>query len=541
MGANRSTTVALFALAIAPSAYFAWHWRDMAHLGAYHDDALYLVGAKSLAEGSGYRIESLPGQPFQTKYPPVFAALIAPLWKYGPAFPKNLPLLTLFAWLMTPAYLFFARATFRNFGLGHWETWLLTFAAALHPIVLLLGMSLMPDLLFLALFLASLELAERALTPTRPGWLAAAAGVLGGVAYLTRTSALPIALTAPLCFLLAKRYVRAALFLSGMLPAVVGWQVWTSRRLLRTSDPSLMYYTSYVGMERATVHWDNLATVLWHNLDGLLRAIARLIVFDVIPIHPHLQQVIGVAAMVGIFRLAKRTRRLQYPAAAAGFALLLLVYFFPADERILLPVYPLVLAGLLIEGRNFWSAVLRAWRKPEFAERAGAVAAGMALATLAGLTVGSDVLGAVRFLPQVRQASRNQLFDRTPVYDWIRKRTAPAASFYAYDDALLYLYTGRQASGLPAPPGRLYRDDGAAQMRQYALSIPQSARQHELDYLMVTQQDFYRDGFPGLVWKAAGSDPGLELECATAHAAVYRSLVRSVRFRRSERVQQRAR
>jgi hypothetical protein len=62
----------LLVCALLPSAWLAWRFRAMPQLGAYHDDAVYLVSAKALADHSGYRIVSLPEQPFQTKYPPVF-------------------------------------------------------------------------------------------------------------------------------------------------------------------------------------------------------------------------------------------------------------------------------------------------------------------------------------------------------------------------------------------------------------------------------------------------------------------------------------
>ena len=63
---RRLTAIGVFVLVLAPSAYLAWSLRDMPHLGFYHDDSIYWVSAKSLASGDGYRISSLPGQPFQT-------------------------------------------------------------------------------------------------------------------------------------------------------------------------------------------------------------------------------------------------------------------------------------------------------------------------------------------------------------------------------------------------------------------------------------------------------------------------------------------
>src|SRR5207248_9770976 len=108
--------VSLFLLALAPSIYLAWQWRTMPHLGFYHDDGIYWVSAKSLAEGHGYRILSLPNQPLQTKYPPLFPALLALVWKVNPAFPANLPLATLFTWLILPVYLWLVRSMLKEYG-----------------------------------------------------------------------------------------------------------------------------------------------------------------------------------------------------------------------------------------------------------------------------------------------------------------------------------------------------------------------------------------------------------------------------------------
>jgi hypothetical protein len=41
---------------------------------------------------------------------------------------------------------------------------------------------------------------------------------------------------------------------------------------------------------------------------------------------------------------------------------------------------------------------------------------------------------------------------------------------------------------------------------------------------MVTDEDFYREGIPGLVRRAAGRDPKLQEEFAAPHVAVYRCI-----------------
>jgi hypothetical protein len=73
--------------------------------GLFHDDDIYLVTAKSLAEGTGYKIVSLPSAIPQTKYPPLFPVLLAGVWKILPRFPENtfalklVPLLSMLGWL----------------------------------------------------------------------------------------------------------------------------------------------------------------------------------------------------------------------------------------------------------------------------------------------------------------------------------------------------------------------------------------------------------------------------------------------------------
>ena len=61
--------------------------------GANHDDGIYVITAKALAQGQGYRLIDLPGAPRQTKYPILYPALLAMVWKLWPNFPANLLLM----------------------------------------------------------------------------------------------------------------------------------------------------------------------------------------------------------------------------------------------------------------------------------------------------------------------------------------------------------------------------------------------------------------------------------------------------------------
>jgi hypothetical protein len=521
----RLRAAALFVLALAPSALLAWKWRTMPQLGLHHDDAIYLVTGKSLAEGHGLRIESLPWQPFQTKYPPLFPMLVAPIWKFGPPFPENLKLATLAAWFMLPASLFAVHKLFQRFGFEKWELCLLTLAVGMHPLMCLWSTVLMSDLVFLGLFIGCLLVAERSLDPREHAWLALVSGLMAGLAYLTRTAALPVVITATVGFIIRKQPRRGGLFLAGVLPPVACWQAWMSAHMMPARDPALMYYTNYLGSQLATVHLDNLARVLWYNFDTLLHAMAELVVFDS-PIleNRYLERLIAALAITGTVRLVRRSGQIQYPAAALGVALLLLGYSYTADERLALPLYPLALMGFATEVKNLCRQVRVSWSQGRLPERLLAAPIGAALAALLVFTVATYVVGDAVFLPTLYARCQSTLAAHREAYEWLRMHTPREASVYAYDDPLLYLYTGRRAFGLTMPSGRIYGTDPEREADRFALAVPRNACRNGLDYLLLTTEDFYREGRAGLPLKTAAYDLRLRREFTTGEAVVYRCL-----------------
>jgi hypothetical protein len=69
-------------------------------LGLFLDDGIYAVVAKSLNDGAGYRIISLPTTPDQTKYPFLYSYILSWLWSLDPRFPDNIgPLKSCKRWI----------------------------------------------------------------------------------------------------------------------------------------------------------------------------------------------------------------------------------------------------------------------------------------------------------------------------------------------------------------------------------------------------------------------------------------------------------
>src|SRR6476646_8415110 len=109
------SAVAIVALALMPALWVLASNRDIPQVGTYQDDGLFLIGAKSLSEHQGYKISSLPGEPFQTKYQPLHALVLAALWSIHPDFPGNLVLISIYQALVLVLFIILSGLLFRSF------------------------------------------------------------------------------------------------------------------------------------------------------------------------------------------------------------------------------------------------------------------------------------------------------------------------------------------------------------------------------------------------------------------------------------------
>src|SRR5690349_1689748 len=177
-GALRVAMVLGPVCAAAASLFIGWAYWTALHapaVGMFHDDGIYVVTAKALATGHGYHIISLPGEIAQTKYPILFPALLAAVWKLSPEFPVNLFWLKLVPFACTLVWGALAYRLFRDETGSTPVAIALTGWMAMAPWVLFLGTALLSETLFAALVTGALLLLGR-LERGAGGW-AAVAGV----------------------------------------------------------------------------------------------------------------------------------------------------------------------------------------------------------------------------------------------------------------------------------------------------------------------------------------------------------------------------
>ena len=512
-------------MSLAPSAVFLWQHSDLPRFGDLHDDSIYYVSAKSLADGGGYRVESLPGEPSQTKYPPLYPLLLSLAWHINRQFPQNLPIAAWISWLALPAIMLQLPWVFRRLGVTGWRAWALMTLVAVNPYMLVFSSTLVSELTYTALMLAAILLTKRA---TRAGVIAA--GAVAGLAYLTRSAGIVILVAGPLYLWIRHKRREAMLFACAMLPFAAGWTIWTHLHQVSTSDPALIYYTDYFRYELFSISLRDLPVFVWRNIDGLLQGIGSLVLPNVSGsfILKTMEQVVAIATIAGVVRVVRRGRGsgtgLLYALLAALSCAQLVVWHFPPNERFVLPFMPLALAGLMTEMEHLGGMLRAGLQHRDAGQRV--VATGMLLA-VASFLIGALALqvyvGQV-LLPEQETARRVANKDRIATYDWIRTRLPREATLLTSEDGLVFLNTGRHAMRRTLPPPFWYREDHAG-IIDWMSNFRAFSQEHGLAYFVFSGVDF-RQGVTSsdayAIQEAIRSSPDLSPMYQAETATVYK-------------------
>jgi hypothetical protein len=415
--------------------------------GLFHDDGIYLSTAKSLAEGTGYRLINLPEVPVQTKYPILYPALLAVVWKLWPVFPDNLlamKALTLLSGAATVGgtYLYLVRFDYASRILAA-AAGVITATA---PLFLYFAVEALSELPFALLFLAALWGLETTVrSPTVSLSRQVLLGVLLALPFLCRSIGLAL-LPAGLVILLRARCPVRGVVVGAMLTVapwlawtVAGWGGWQR-------DPVQGYYTDYLGWWSGTGEAGWAVRVVVQNLGALIWSVPRIglegigqLLGQGAPgfLWPALLLFLGLVMWGAVLRSLVRSRGL----AIGLVAYCLVVAVWPWQPlRFLVPVLPAFLAYLLLG----LAAMTRRWA----GQKGLGFAAGAALAVVVAANLG--LLGQQGGF--VRQAGLN-LATPAPiawtsyedVFAWLRTNSQEDDVIACGLDPMIYLYTGRPA------------------------------------------------------------------------------------------------
>ena len=489
---RRLVPAAILILLCLPSLLFVWHNRDVPHFGILQDDGVYLIDAKALAQDNSYRILSLPAQPFDTRYPPLYPLYLSLAWRMIPAFPANLSAAIMLSWLAFPAVLMLAYFWCQRHGFPIPITWIVVGLFALSPYVLFFVSNLGSEMLFMVFLLGAILVAERQGTGARlEGWRGPLlAGAIAGAGYLTRTSGIAL-LPAAIAYYTWEKQPRSALwFTLGMLPAIAGWTLWSRLHAAPGHDVVTLCYTNYLGYYFMNVGWDNIGQILWRNASALLESTGSLI-FPQSMEEGLLAKLIlwplGVAMILGCIRMVRQGFGRLY-ALFGGISLaMLLVWHYQANQRFMLPLAPLLLAGFC-----FQMGYLADWLREAIAHRSRArrLAAYSFVSCLVTVLTGGLVLQIsmdAAVVPNLLRNDRANTMAYRSLYGWIANHLPADAHILWQDDTAMYLETGRHTASFVVPPREFEATGGDAGEAARYRRIAEYARRQHLDYVLLAK------------------------------------------------------
>jgi hypothetical protein len=401
-------------------------------VGVFYDDGIYAALARSLAEGGGYRLHYLPGSPAAVHYPFGYPVFLAALWKLWPSFPDNVVLLrganavlmALFAGLAT---LYLTRRDARR-------PWLVAGAIALTCIsvpMVAVATVLFSEPLFLALAVLACWIgdAARDRDGRRGLVLAALAGLLAGLAALTRSIGVAVIVGVAASLFLGRRRAAAGLAAGVAALVLLPWLLWTSAHQAGVDRAVAANYGTYFDLlAQSGASWIG---------PGSLLAFARPLAAIALPAGPG--WLVAALALPALVALAVGARALLDRAPAAGWMLLAylaIVAVWPyAPDRFLWAALPWLACAftLGVAGLVARAAAARWYR----------VAGWTAAAVVALGFLPRQATGLARGAATATQRGISATFEE--LLPWIRAATDPSAIVAGEDEALLWLYTGRRA------------------------------------------------------------------------------------------------
>ena len=447
-----------------PAGFLTFTNRDLPQVGTLWDAGAYTIAAKALAEGNGYRILNLPGEPWQTKFPPLYPLWLSLGWRLGPQFPSNLPWLALLNFLIFPPFLLLFRAVLLELRLTEVQAWFGCALAAVTHVVLILASTPMSELLCCCFLFASLLLLGGLSRNSRSSLLAFLAGLLGGAAYLTRTAALSLLFAGAVFLLLRRQRGQAALFTAGMLPAIAGWNAWVALHLERPPDFVWAYYTSYADVFKMGISPATLPLLLARNCLNLAASLVTIIVsLPLSGLWNFVPAILGLPLLAAVIARARTRGITQYDLFGLFYCATLMVWPYESSPRLLIPILPVLLASVLATSNYLPIAPLRA---------------GLVFLALWGYYQVSTVANGLR-------QAKSERAEEAKVYNWIRGALPQDARLVAVNDTALYLFARRQAVTYEMPVRMFYTGDTAAQ-QAWIRALPEFASRHGVQYVLST-------------------------------------------------------
>jgi hypothetical protein len=317
--------------------------------GVFHDDAVYVSTAQALSQGEGYRLINLPHSPLQTKYPILYPAILALIWKFYPSFPDNLlPMkwLTLLLGAATIgfAYLYLVRGNYFSRGMAAAAA-LLTITSPLFLYFCTLTLSEIP--FAFTVILAAWALDRRLTEQSGSCWSDFSLGLLLALPFLTRSIGIVFAPIGLAILYFSGRSVRWVFL--GAASFMLPWLIWILVGPRWNDLQVTSYYTNYVSWWSSVGNTALIRVVLMNFILVLYNSASiGLGIFNPQLFFPAsawlLVVVAGSILYLDVVKDLRQGRVL--PCFLTGYLLLVLTWPW-LPYRFLIPILPFLLAYLI--------------------------------------------------------------------------------------------------------------------------------------------------------------------------------------------------
>ena len=408
-------------------------------IGVAQDDGLYMILAKAIRTGQGFRFINLPGAPAGVHYPPGYPLLLAVLSFFTSGIPGN-PLVFAAANMIFlgvgSAFLYMVA---RRTGMSTALATGCALAGFLMPPAVWMNTALFSEPMWLGLAIPWLVWADRA---DRDGKINARTAVMlgasAGCIALVRTQAATLALALVFVLAVRRQWKPALLVLASVALVLLPWQLWIARHAGEIPDAVSAKYGPYFSWFVAGLRAEGLHLVTVTVMRNVLSSFANIRVLFAPVGGPWLAiLLLGAPSIAAGWRLARRTP-VVFMAVIAHAAIILMWPFEP--QRFIWTSWPFVALWLCAGVSELWEKTQRAaagrWSLPRIL-----VVADSALISLAavGTTVFMIRNGAYRAI------ARGQAKRINPTVAWVQQHTPPGTLVASDDETAVFLYTGRLA------------------------------------------------------------------------------------------------
>jgi hypothetical protein len=471
------------------------------------DSAWYLVLAKSIATGQGYRDLQQVGTPPHTHFPFGFPLLLSSVWLLFPGFPGNayafklVPVLfAMAAWVVFCIYLL------RHSDLGVTLVLATVLLSALTPLmVFFASQELMSETAYLFFSLLSILLFER-VASQKLGMAFVLAVLALAMATFVRTVGLSLLVAVVLYFALGREFKRAALVALSFGLFIAPWalrNLWVGASPLSGDYGHDMWLKDYARPDLGTIGscWELFpralrngythvtGSLLWLFLPQL--ALDRPVSLPAFLYYPWVKALIGLAiaglAAWGLAAECRRRREVTLPG------LYILVYLGPVllqpwvGARNLIPITPFLVYHFFVGLRAVVSSG-RVLLRSGTQRMASIVAWAAVLALLISFGRSDRVkirAGLACYSGSYADPAEASFAEAGR---WIRANTPQQARFFATLPNWLYLYSGRQVVPIP---GDILRSDAGFRTPEAFLAY---LRLQDADYLVLQPERSSYDG-----------------------------------------------